>query len=640
MKKKLGIYICHCGGNISDYVDVEKVREAIKGEDAVFLAKTTMFACGDTNQKEMVEDIKEQGLDSIIVASCSPKLHLTTFRNCTERANLNKYTYVHANIREQASWAHSDNKIAATEKAILLVKAAIAKARYAEALETLKINAEKTVAVIGAGVAGMKTALELSKMGTPVILVERTPFVGGRIAQWDSLHTTTESGKALVQRLYNELITRENIFLHTSTEVVAQSGSIGNFTISLKKTPSYGIENCTDDELNKAIAACPVNVDDDFNFGLTQRKAIYRGNEALLPHKAVIDLKTCTKCGECEKICKDINLNQLPESIELLVGSVIMATGYDNYRPETDEYGYGADNVVTLPTFKRMMALNDKKLMHNGKEIKSIAYIYCVGSRQVDGDNKYCSRSCCTTTIHSALEAKKRYEGIYNVHFTRGVRTYGKNEILYREASNNGDIFIQVPDDSPAEIIQNAKTTTVKAKDILSAKKVMEFDADLVVLVTSMVPRAENEIGSLFKVPRGRDKFFNEIHMKLRPVETAIDGVILAGTCQGPKNVMETVTSSLAAAIKTYSIVNKGELELEPIVALVDADKCSWCDACTNACPFSCIEMTEVNGKKIASINNATCKGCGMCLPVCPTDALELISYTNAEMESMIDALT
>lgn len=640
MKKKLGIYICHCGGNISDYVDVEKVREAIKDEDAVFISKTTMFACGDTNQKDMVQDIKDNNLSGIVVASCSPKLHLNTFRNCSTRAGLNQYTYVHANIREQASWAHSNNKKGATEKAISLVKAAIAKSRYTEALETFKINAEKSVAVIGAGVAGMKAALDLSKMNIPVLLVEKEAFVGGRVAQWDKLHATNESGKSIIERLYNDILKQENIIIHTNTEVIEQSGCIGSFQLKLRKKPSFNCENCSEENLFKAIIACPVEVDDEFNFGLSKRKAIYKGNESLLPHKTVIDPKNCTKCGECVKYCPEINLNQKPEEIDFTVGSVLMATGFDNYTPAAEEYGYGQKNVITLPQLKRLMAMNDKKLIYNGKQIKSIAYIYCVGSRQVDGENKYCSRSCCTSTIHTALDVKNRYQNIVNVHFTRGVRSYGKNEIMYRDASNNGDIFIQVDDKKPAEVIANGKNLTIKATDILTANKELEFDADLVVLVTAMVPKTENEIGTLFKLPKGRDKFFNEIHMKLRPVETAIDGVTLAGTCQGPKNVMETVNSSLAAATKSYSIVNKGVLELDPIVAYVDKNACNWCNACTDACPFSAIDMIEIDGKKIAQINNSTCKGCGMCLPVCPTDAIELISYTNEVMESMIDALT
>ena len=567
MKKKIGVYICHCGGNISDYVDVEKVRQAVEDGGGVLLAKTTMFACSDSNQKDMVDDIKNNDLDGIVVASCSPKLHLTTFRNVSERAGLNKYNYVHANIREQASWAHSDDKVGATEKAIQLVKAAIAKDRFAESLEPNVINAQKAVAVIGGGIAGMKAAQALSDMDCPVYIIEREQFVGGRVAQWGVLFTTEESGKDLVARLYKDLISRTNVIIFTGAEVITNVGSIGDFKLKVKISP------------------------------------------------------------------KD-------EIIEINVGSVLMATGFDSYSPKDGEFGYHQiDNVVTLPEFKQMVDQGDKQLMFKGKQVKNIAYIYCVGSRQEEGENTYCSRYCCTSTIHTAILARKKFAGIYNFHFTRGVRTYGKQEVLYAESSQLGDVYLQSNEETPPEVIQTGNKTIIKVNDILTEGREFEVEADLVVLVTGMVPREDNSVGTLFKLPKGRDKFFNEIHMKLRPVETVIDGVTICGTCQGPKNIMETVNSTLSAATKSFSYVSKGILETEPIVALVDSGLCEWCNLCSEACPFDAVSMGSEGSKSIAVINNSVCKGCGMCTPVCPTDAIDLITYSNNEIESMIDAL-
>jgi heterodisulfide reductase subunit A len=567
MKKKIGVYICHCGGNISDYVDVEKVRQAVEDGGGVLLAKTTMFACSDSNQKDMVDDIKNNDLDGIVVASCSPKLHLTTFRNVSERAGLNKYNYVHANIREQASWAHSDDKVGATEKAIQLVKAAIAKDRFAESLEPNVINAQKAVAVIGGGIAGMKAAQALSDMDCPVYIIEREQFVGGRVAQWGVLFTTEESGKDLVARLYKDLISRTNVIIFTGAEVITNVGSIGDFKLKVKISP------------------------------------------------------------------KD-------EIIEINVGSVLMATGFDSYSPKDGEFGYHQiDNVVTLPEFKQMVDQGDKQLMFKGKQVKNIAYIYCVGSRQEEGENTYCSRYCCTSTIHTAILARKKFAGIYNFHFTRGVRTYGKQEVLYAESSQLGDVYLQSNEETPPVITQAGNKTIIKVNDILTEGREIEVEADLVVLVTGMVPREDNSVGTLFKLPKGRDKFFNEIHMKLRPVETVIDGVTICGTCQGPKNIMETVNSALSAATKSFSYVSKGILETEPIVALVDSGLCEWCNLCSEACPFDAISMGSEGSKSIAVINNSVCKGCGMCTPVCPTDAIDLITYSNNEIESMIDAL-
>ena len=640
MNKKIGVYICHCGGNISDYVDVEKVMKAVEHEDGIFLAKTTMFACADANQKEMVEDIVNQKLDGVVVASCSPKLHLNTFRAVTERGHLNKYNYVHANIREQASWAHSDDKAGATEKAIHLVKAAIAKARLAEPLEPTIIKSEKAVAVIGGGVAGMKAAIELSNMGCPVYLIEREFFVGGRVSQWDVLFTTNETGKELVTRLYKDLVKQSNITLFTGAEIITNSGSIGDFRLKVKITPRYIKEKCNQGKLQEAIDACPVEIPDDFNFNITSRKAIYHNFPSEYPQAPVIDIKNCTRCGKCEQICENVDFSQKEEILDIHVGSVLMATGFDPYTPSDGEFGYNQiDNVVTLPQFKRMIDLSEKKLTFKGKMIKNIAYIYCVGSRQVEGENKYCSRYCCTSAIYAAIMVKKKFPNIYNYHFNRGIRTYGKQEVLYYESSQMGDIYLQSYEDALPVVSRMGPKTLVTINDILTGGREMQIEADLVVLVTGMVPRADNSVGSLFKLPKGRDKFFNEIHMKLRPVETVIDGVTISGACQGPKNIMESVNSALSAATKSFSYVSKGELETEPIIAKIDKDLCSWCGSCADACPFDAIKKSQDGAKSIAVVNNSVCKGCGMCLPVCVPDAIDLIAYSNREIESMIDAL-
>ncbi len=569
--KKIGVYICHCGGNISDYVDVEKVRQSVEGEDIVFIAKTTMFACSDANQREMVEDIKANELDGVIVASCSPKLHQLTFRNVSIRADLNKYTYVHANIREQASWAHSDNKIGATEKAIHLVQAAVAKARYAEALETNKIRAKKAVAVIGAGIAGMKAAISLAEKDTEVFLIEKEAFVGGHVAQWGALYATNETGKEMMARLYAELMKHENISLMTNSQVVENKGSVGNIVLKV-----------------------------------------------------------------------NTHINNTDTLTELNVGTVLMATGFDYYTPEAGEFGYDTnDKVITLPEFKKMIDTQSGKLMHNAKEVKNVAYIYCVGSRQTEGENTYCSRNCCTSTIHAAVTAKTKFADINNYHFTRGLRTYGKQEILYADSLRGGDIYLQSYEDGLPTVTTEGNKTIVKINDVLTNGREIEVEADLVVLVNGMVPRSDNSaIASLFKIPKGRDKFFNEVHMKLRPVETVIDGITIAGTCQGPKNIPETVNSALSAATKCYSIISKGELETDPLVATIDPDSCEWCGECEKACPFDAI-LKFVNGKKtIAQINNSVCKGCGMCAPVCEPDAVNLIACSSKEIMSMIDALS
>jgi len=642
MKKKIGVYICHCGSNISDYVDVNKLKSEAEKIDEVVLAKTTMFACADSTQKEIIQDIQERKLDAIVVASCSPKLHLHTFRNVAIRAGLNPYNYVQVNVREQCSWAHSNNPPDATIKGIRLVKAGIAKAIQSEALSSKKISALNAIAVVGAGVTGMRAAIELADMGSEVYLIEKSHFVGGRVSQWGRLFTTDETGEEIVSRLYNEIKKHSNITLFTGAEVISNSGSVGNFELEVKIQPRYIKPDISIDEenLQKAIESCPVEVADKFNFDLTKRKAIYKNHPGQYPEKPVIDAENCTWCEDCLKFCNSIDLTQKAETIKIKVGAFLISTGFDPYQPATGEFGYKTvDNVITLPQFKRLIELNEDRLVFNQKEIHNIAYIYCVGSRQLDGENKYCSRYCCTSVIHTANLVKEKYRDINNFHFNRGIRTYGKQEILYNKSCSNGDIYLQSFEDSPPIVSKNGSGTIVKIKDILTANKDLEVNADLVVLVTGMVSRKDNEIGGVLKIPVGRDHFFNEIHLKLRPVETVIDGVHIAGACQAPVNITETIKSSLSAAAKSNSLVSSGEIELDPTVAKIDEDLCEWCDLCSGACPFDAISKTKINGKDKAVVNESICKGCGMCLPVCPENAIDLIGFTDLEIESMIDAL-
>lgn len=647
MRNRIGVYICHCGSNISDYVDVEAVKEIISEEDGVVLTKTTMFACSDSAQNEIAQDIRENDLDGLVIASCSPKLHLHTFRNVAERGKLNPYNYIQANIREQCSWAHSDKPDDATIKAVKLVKAAVAKARLSEPLTPSRVSSENVVFVVGAGIAGMRAAIELCDMGSHVFLIEKKHYVGGRVSQLGRVFTTDETGWQIVESLYDEIKKRKNINLFTGAELVSVDGSVGNFKIKIKVTPRYfkpegGIESRDDfgEKLREAVDVCPVTVPDDFNYKLTDRKALYDRHRGEFPPTPSIDEEACTRCGKCAEILPGIDLDQKTEYLDIKAGAIVLCSGFDPYEPVTGEFGYGeTDNVVTLQEFRRLIELNDDKLIYNKKNIKNIAYIYCVGSRQVEGENKYCSRYCCAAAIHTALLVKARFGEIYNYHFHRGVRSYGKLEALYTESSKNGDIYFQCPDDALPVVEKIDGETIVIIDDIFTEGRKLEIEADLVVLVTGMVPGDTKELVNITKVPVGIDRFFNEIHPKLKPVEVVIDGIYTAGTCQFPKNITETINSSLTAAVKASSLVRKGEIEIEPTIARIDRDLCCWCSKCSDTCPFDAILKEEFEGKEIAVINKATCKGCGMCLPVCPVDAIELIGNTDKDIESMIDAL-
>ncbi len=642
MKNRIGVYICQCGSNISDYVDVEKVREAVEKESGVVLAKTTMFACADSAQKEIIEDIQQQKMDGMVVASCSPKLHLFTFRNVAIRAGLNPYNYVQVNIREQGSWAHSDKPAQATEKAINLVLAGIARAKHSEALVLRDIPSENSIVIVGAGVAGMRAAIEMADMGTSVYLLERSHFTGGRTAQWQELYTTDESGPELVTKLYDKINKTERITLFTGAEIVANAGSVGNYELTVKIHPRYvkGENNIDPAVVDNAIDACPLEVNNEFDFNLTKRKAIYKQHDGQYPELPAIDMETCDKCGKCLEFLPQIDLEQKSETLKLKCGAILLTTGFNPYEPQEGEFGYKeTSQVITLQQLKRLIAFNGNELTYQGKQIRTMVFIYCVGSCQTDGENKYCSRYCCTAAMHTALEAKRKFQEINSYHLTRDLRTFGKQEIIQHQALNQGDMILRFSEDTPPEVTQNGETALVKVNDILSGGMDLEIETDLVVLVTGMVPRTGDSIAEILKAPRGRDRFFNEVHPKLRPVETVIDGIFIAGTCQGPKSITESMQSALSAASKANSLISKEKIELEPILAIIDVGTCEWCDKCAAVCPYDAITKTEKNGKAVAAVNEAKCKGCGMCLPVCPVNAIQLTGYTDVEMESMIEAI-
>jgi heterodisulfide reductase subunit A len=484
-------------------------------------------------------------------------------------------------------------------------------------------------------------------MGTEVHLIEREHFVGGRASQWSRLFATNETGEEVVSRIYREVMNQENIKLHTGAELDSVKGTVGDFKAKIKITPRYISPDCQleehpelEEKLKKAIDACPIEIPDPFNFNLTKQKAIYRNFQSEFPVCPAIDDESCTRCGECKKYLEHVDLDQKAENLEINVGAIITATGFDPYEPETGEYGYQEmDNVITLPQFKRLIELNENELSFNGNTVKDVAFIYCVGSRQSEGENKYCSRYCCTSAIHAATHAKSKFTGMNNFHFNRGIRTYGKQELLYNQSLENGDIFLQFNEDHPPSVISNNGKATVTVTDILTQDKEISANVDLVVLVTGMVPRADNPIADLLKIPVGRDHFFNEIHPKLKPVETVIDGVFICGACQAPFNITESVKSALSAAAKANALISKGKIELEPTIATIEEELCTWCDACADVCPFDAIMKTSSNGKEVASVDESICKGCGMCLPVCPENAVELTGYKDAEIESMIEQL-
>jgi heterodisulfide reductase subunit A len=561
-------------------VDVEEVAKKLGEEADVVVAKDLMFDCSDASQAEMIEDIKTKKLDRFVCAACSPKLHELTFRGTAERAGLNPYMYYHANIREQSSWAHEGDRRGATEKALAHARAAVAYVSLAEPLEGPRIESTRAVLVIGGGIAGMKAALDLSDMGVQVYLVEKSHSLGGHVAELEEVYPYAKKGTDVVERFVRDLKERDRIIVFTDAYVGSFKGYLGKFEARIVVSPEPGIE----------------------------------------------------------------------ENIDVTVASVVVATGFESYRPSKGEYGYGTVNgVVTLLELERMQASSQgRDLEFQGKKVKDLAFIYCVGSRQkearapqLSGEqpalrvNKYCSRFCCNAAINESMVLGKNYDGITTYHLYRDIRTYGKNELMYEEASKEGSIFIRFDEDHHPSVLQKDGKCGVVVESALLENQPLELTVDLVVLVTGMEPRANDELNGILALPIGSDGFYKEIHPKLRPVETNIGGLMIAGTSQGPKDIRETLSSASAASAKAASFALKSELQLEPFTATVDPQVCEGRQQCIKECPYEAIEMR--GGK--AWVNTAKCKGCGACVAVCPTEAIQLRGLENAQVRAMIEVM-
>jgi len=565
---RLGVFVCRCGGNISDHVDVDEVRAAAEAEDGVAVARAFEFACSDAAQEEMVAAIRAERLDAAVVASCSPKLHLETFRGMARRAGLNPHMYTQVNLREQCSWAHR-HRPGVTEKAKCLTRAGIARARLGRPLDDIRIETVPSALVVGAGPAGMRAALALAGVGLAVHLVEREAEAGGRIRAWGRLFPRDRTGAEIADSLLEEIRRRDNIVLYTGAEVVEKKGSVGDFLVKVKA-----------------------------------------GGQVL----------------------------------SLRVGAIVVATGFDPYSPVAGELGRGLPGVLTLPEFKELLASAAGTIRFEGRPVRTIAYVYCVGSREPTDDGSapahpYCSRYCCTAAVHSAVQAQAIDPELAQYHLYRDMRTYGKHELLFEAAGRAGSVFLRFPATEPPVVEADGDRLRVRTRDELAGGEAIEVPADLVVLVTGMVARENARLHAALKLPAGAGGFFNEIHPKLRPVETVIDGVFIAGAAQGPKTLAESVTSALAAAAKSSALLLRGFVDLPPLAARVDPRACNWCEECARACPWEgAITEVEVDGRAIASVRPELCKGCGACAPVCAAGAIELEGYGDAQMMAMIDA--
>lgn len=590
---RIGVYICHCGTNIAAHVDVEQVAKFAATLPNVTVARDYLYMCSDPGQALIRQDIKEQGLNRIVVASCSPRMHEPTFRGAAQQAGLNPYRVEMANIREQCSWVHTDRE-GATEKSKLLVASAVAKVALLAPLEEREVGVTPGAVIIGGGIAGMAAALDVADAGFPVYLVEQDDHLGGRVADLNRVFPTLEPVPELLEPLIERIQTHPNITVFLNAQVAEVEGYVGNFTVTIES----------------------IQVDEDTRKQVDKDTRI-QGEE---------DLST-----------------GVPVSLSTEIGSIIVATGYDVFDPHRKpELGYGQyPNVITSLELEHWLqpgAAGNKsksKIENRKSKISSVAFIQCVGSRDAQVGNPYCSRVCCMYTAKQARLVRELVPEARVTVFFIDVRTFGKGaEEFYDEVRAKQVLYRR---GNVSEIYRRGDRVVLVAEDTLLGRPI-EFEADLVVLAVGMEPRSDvAALSTLLKLPRSSDGFFMELHPKLRPVDTAVDGVFLAGCCQGPKDIPDTIAQAKAAASSALIPLIKGTVPVISETAVVDTEWCAGCGMCVDVCPFGAPALDPLWG--VSRINAVLCKGCGACATACPSKAIRLQHFTAEQVLAQVDAL-
>jgi len=656
--KRVGVFLCWCGSNIAGTVDVGKVAEQARRLPGVVHVEENKYTCSEPGQAAIVKAIKDQRLDRVVVASCSPRLHEATFRRTVESAGLNPYFFEMANVREHCSWIHTD-KETATPKAFDLVRMAVAKVLRNEALTRGSITIEKRALVIGGGIAGIQAALDIADSGHQVILLEREPTIGGRMAQLDKTFPTLDCSQCILTPKMVDAAKHPNITLYTWSELEKVEGYIGNFTVTIRRK-ARGVDETLCTGCGVCQTKCPVKVPSEFDEGMGMRKAIYSPFPQAVPNRPVLDRANCTffktgKCKVCERFCeaKAIRFDQEDSLIEVKVGAIVTATGFDLFKVEKyGEYGYGLyPDVINSLQFERLVNASgptDGKIKKpSDHEIpKSVAFVLCVGSRDEQKGTTYCSRACCMYSIKHAIQFRDKVKDGRAYVFYMDIRTPGKSyeEFYKRAAVDYGVEFIR---GRPSKIFSRNGKLVLKAEDTLLGRPI-EVEVEMVVLAPAMLARHDAaKIAQTMSISYDGYGFLNEAHPKLRPVETNTAGIFLAGVCQGPKDIPDTVAQASAAASKVIGLLSHEQMATEPMIARVSEALCSGCLWCKPICPYRAIEaktITEkIQGKvvsrQVAAVNSGLCQGCGACTVACRDGAMNISGFTNDQLLAEVDEL-
>ncbi len=659
--QRIGVFICWCGSNIASTVDVEKVAEAVRNDRSVVFSGTYQYMCSENGQQLIQKTIKEYNLTGIVVGSCSPRMHEATFRKTAVAAGLNPYMVEIANIREHCSWIHKD-KEEGTQKAIVLVRTAIAKVLLNAPLTEGESPVVKRALVIGGGIAGIQAALDIADAGFEVGIVEKNATIGGRMAQIDKTFPTLDCSACILTPKMVDCAQHEKISIFSYSEVEEVKGFVGNFQVKIKRKARYVDETkCTGCKL--CVEKCPSKKGiDTFNMGLNTRPAIYIPFAQAIPNVAVIDPEQCIKlktgkCGICQKFCGvgAIDYTQTDRFIDREYGAIVVATGFKPIDLDRfEEYGYKENkDVITSLELERLMNAagpTGGTLLRpsDGKHPHSITFIQCVGSRDTSGCGKpYCSKICCMYTAKHAMLIREKYPDTTVRVFYIDVRTPGKNydEFYRRAVEQYGVEYIK---GMVGKVYREEGKLYVQGSNLIDNEQ-LTLESDLVVLATAIEPEPSvRKVATLLTASIDTNNFLTESHAKLRPVESPTAGVYLAGVCQGPKDIPETVSQASACAAKVIGLLVKDKLKTNACVAKADETTCNGCGQCANVCAYGAITYVEkefrlgggkTEVRRVASVNPAVCQGCGACTVTCPSGAMDLKGFSSKQIMSEVEAI-
>ncbi len=661
--QRIGVFVCWCGSNIAGTVDVQAVSDALKNEPGVVFSTNYQYMCSQAGQDIIKSAIAEHKLTGIVVCSCSPRMHEATFRKTAAAAGLNPYMVEIANIREQCSWVHKD-MATGTEKAIILGKAAVAKVNLNTPLTPGESPVTKRALVIGGGIAGIQTALDIADAGYPVDIVEKKPTIGGKMAQLDKTFPTLDCAACILTPKMVDVAQNDKIRIFSYSEVEDIKGFVGNFDVTIKKKARYVKEDiCTG--CGACVEKCPQKkVPNEFNLGMDNRTAVYIPFAQAVPKVATIDPNACNmlkngKCGLCARICTAgaIDYKQKDELIEEKYGAIVVATGYNPISMDKfDEFAYSqSKDVITSLEFERLTnaagpTAGTLLRPSDGKHPHTIVFVQCVGSRCdscAAKGKEYCSKICCMYTAKHAMLTRDKYPDTEVYVFYIDVRTPGKNfdEFYRRAVEEYGVHYIK---GMVGKVVPEGDKLKVQASDLISNKQ-LHIDADLVVLAAAIEPdESARPLATMLTASMDTNDFFTEAHPKLRPVESPTAGVFLSGACQGPKDIPETVSQAGAAASKVIGLLAKDKLTGNPCIAHSDELMCNGCSSCERVCPYGAITYEDKEFRmpdrttairRIAVVNPAVCQGCGACTVACPSGAMDLRGFASSQIMAEVDAI-